>query len=167
MGPSALYRHYANREALLRAVMWDAFVRFVAEVDDAVAQETEPREVVLALGRSYVKFAMANPGWFRLQFSRVGVAMELRHEDAQPKYPDIVLGALRAIFGDDDPALVEAWYLSAWSLAHGVASLTIECVFPHAKTDAERLAEADRILRNVLGTMGAFPHARRAAADDD
>jgi AcrR family transcriptional regulator len=156
VGPSALYRHYKNRDALLRAVMWETFLRFVAAVDAAVLKETDPRAVLLALARSYTAFALENPGWFRLQFSRAGIAMKLKHGDAAPKYPDAVFAALRALLGDDQ-ATLDAWYVSVWSLAHGVAGLTLERVLPFVATDAQRLAEAERVLRTVIGSL---PQAR-------
>ncbi len=159
VGPSALYRHYPSRDALLRATMWETFLRFVAAVDAAVLKEKEPRAVLLALARSYTAFALENPGWFRLQFSRAGAAMKLKHDDAAPKYPDAVFAALRTLLGDDQ-ATLDAWYVSVWSLAHGVAGLTLERILPYVTTDAARLAEAERVLRTVIGALPARGRAR-------
>jgi AcrR family transcriptional regulator len=154
VGPSALYRHYENREALLVAFLWETLVRFVAVMDEAVLKEREPRAVLRALATVYTRFAIENPGWFRLQFSRAGMQLNLKHDEAAPKYPEAVFAALRQIFGNDTRT-VETWYVSIWSLAHGAASLTLEQVFPHLKTDAERLAEAMRIIDAVLGVLPA------------
>ena len=76
----ALYRHFENKDALLRAVIWDVFLRFVAAVDGAVTAAVDPRTKAAALGKAYVRFALKNPGWFRLQFSRTGTEqLAVRH----------------------------------------------------------------------------------------
>jgi AcrR family transcriptional regulator len=152
VSPSALYRHFENREALLRAFMWETFLRFVAILDGEVAAATTPTQVLHALGRVYVDFALDEPGWFRLQFSQAGIAMDLQHTDAQPQYPGIVLDALGTLLGDDQQ-LVESWYLGIWALGHGVASLSLEGVWAHVKTKDERRAQAERILRAQLHAL--------------
>jgi AcrR family transcriptional regulator len=142
----ALYRHFESRDALLRAVIWDVFLRFVEEMDSAVLAAAGPKEVVRALGHVYVRFALRNPGWFRLQFSRVAVEQHpVPHDEAQPRYPEIIFGALRQILGDDEHR-VQGAYLELWALAHGIAALSLEHVWGHVTTDDERIANADLLL---------------------
>lgn len=142
----ALYRHFDSRDALLRAVIWDVFLRFVEEMDSAVLAADGPRDVLRALGRVYVRFAMRNPGWFRLQFSRVALEQHpVQHAEAQPKYPEVIFAALREVLGADE-LRVQNTFLELWALAHGTASLTLEHVWGHVTTDEERIAQADAIL---------------------
>jgi AcrR family transcriptional regulator len=146
----AIYRHFESRDALLRAVIFAVFERFVARMDAAVLAAPDPEGVLLALGREYVRFAMENPGWFRLQFSRTAIEEHpVDHAAAQPKYPPIVFGALGHLVGDD-PAEVERCFLLVWSTAHGVAALSIEHVFGHVTTDEARLAVADGVFAELI-----------------
>lgn len=161
--PAALYRHYESREALLKAVVWETFVRFIPEMDDAVSAVASPREVVLALGTTYTSFALKNPGWFRLQFSQAGIALQLRHEQAEMKYPGIVLTAISTLLGTGEQERIMRTYLGFWALSHGVACLMMEGVWAHFKTDEERMRAARGIFSDFVDRLGEAPGERRQA----
>jgi len=80
--PNAAYRHFADRQALLRAVCSAAIsmvaVAMEAELD-AVPAGSDPattaRQRLRAVGTGYVRFARAEPSLFRTAFS---VATDLR-----------------------------------------------------------------------------------------
>src|SRR6185503_17019443 len=57
---AAPYRHFADREALLAALAEEGFVLLAAEL------EGKPRREQAV---AYVRFALANPGRFRLMFT--------------------------------------------------------------------------------------------------
>jgi AcrR family transcriptional regulator len=160
---AALYRHYDNREALLKAVVWQTFLRFAAELDDAVLASPSPREVLLSLSRHYIHFALKNPGWFRLQFSRAGIALDLQHEEAELKYPALVTAAIGEYLGTSDQARIERVYLTHWALMHGVASLMLEDVWSHLKSDRARAAEAEALMVGYLDGLAPPPAPRRAS----
>lgn len=146
----AIYRHFAGREALLKAVLFETFVGFVAQVDGAVLAATDPAGRVRALGVTYVRFALDHPGWFRLQFSRAGVEeLLVPHEDAHPKYPELAFAALRELVGDD-PQEQQRAYLVVWATAHGIASLIIEGMFGAGPTREERYALGDSLIDQSL-----------------
>jgi AcrR family transcriptional regulator len=141
----ALYRHFASREALLKEVVWQTFRRFVAEMDGAVGAAKAPRDAMLALGNTYVSFALRNPGWFRLQFSRDGMALEIDHTAAQPQYAGIIFNAIGTLLRTRDAERLETTYLSLWALAHGVASLALEGAWMHLKTAWRRRSGSSRL----------------------
>ena len=65
----APYHHFASREALLAAIAEDGFLELEARLlaaRDAAPTEAGPR--LEALGEAYVRFAIANPGAFRVMF---------------------------------------------------------------------------------------------------
>lgn len=73
--PNAAYRHYANQQALLRAVR-HACLALVGSAFEAALSKLprvgEPKEMahasLRALGLAYLQFALDEPGWFRTAF---------------------------------------------------------------------------------------------------
>lgn len=153
--PAALYRHYANRDALLREVVYRAFLRFVEALDAAALDPDDP---ITAIGRAYVRFSVENPGWFRAQFSRDGAKLSDRQEQANPKYAAVLLGEVQKLFGTDE-TIVQRWYLGLWGCAHGASSMAVEHTIP-GLTDEIRLALA----YDQLSTFGEGMRAAAASA---
>jgi AcrR family transcriptional regulator len=158
--PAALYRHFENRDALLREVMWQTFSRFVERMD-AVALAPDSVAPIAAIGRTFVRFALENPGWFRLQFSIAGGALSDRQKETQPEYAAVLGRELARLFGDD-PSAVEGWYLTLWAFIHGVASFAVEHILPPLRDDEERLALADRQIDTFLVGLQAASASTRA-----
>jgi AcrR family transcriptional regulator len=100
---NAPYRHFADRDALLDALVAEGFEQLSA----ALASRTG-REV----GEAYVAFALEHPERFRLMFSRAGVKPDLLER----------FGSLFPNLGADAVAAGAA----AWSLVHGLASLILD-----------------------------------------
>jgi AcrR family transcriptional regulator len=66
----SVYRHFADRSALLDALSAAGFERLAACQADALAQAAPgPLERLVALGIAYVRFAIENPGFFALLFN--------------------------------------------------------------------------------------------------
>jgi AcrR family transcriptional regulator len=76
---NAAYRHFADRDALLRAVCERCMTRLALLMEqrvDAIDARNGPGDPAAtawlrldALGRAYVEFATAEPGWFRTAFA--------------------------------------------------------------------------------------------------
>ncbi len=157
--PAALYRHFANRDALLRETMWRTFLAFVLEVD-AAALQTDAPDPLRAIGLAYARFGVQNPGWFRLQFSREGAKLSERQASARPQYADVMQRELAALFDDDD-AQVGRWHVAMWAFVHGITAMAVERMVPTLTTDADRLALADEQLATFLGGLRAAAAAPR------
>ncbi|MEU1405870.1 TetR/AcrR family transcriptional regulator [Streptomyces sp. NPDC005728] len=136
--PNAAYRHFADRNALLRAIRQAALAQLAA------AMETEPaalppagdpvesaRARVRALAAGYLRFAQAEPGLFRAAFSTTDMA-DTENEAADGP------GGLTAfqLLGEALDDLVETGALPpdrrpgaeyfVWSAVHGLAVLLID-----------------------------------------
>lgn len=155
--PAALYRHFESRDALLREAIWRGFEGFTARLDEATAVD-DPRAVLLAAARAYVAYALANPGWFRAQFSRDGQRLSSRQQEANPAYAGRIIGALQASFPDDGHEGGETRYLTVWALLHGVATMAVEGVIPVVQGDAQWIALVERLVEAQLPA----PRAKRA-----
>ena len=118
----APYHYFANREAILAALVREGF----DELADRLASAHEGlggadlREVLTASANAYVEFALRHPGVFRVMF---------RPDVCDPeRFPEVVeAGELarlaRAVIGDG--AQLEAEVL-IWSGVHGLASLLLD-----------------------------------------
>jgi AcrR family transcriptional regulator len=66
LSPMALYRHFADKEALLNALMEDGLLAW-REVAQAI-KATEPMEWLAALGEAFLNFALTEPHRFDAAF---------------------------------------------------------------------------------------------------
>lgn len=100
---SAPYRHFADREALLEALVAEGFQQLSTALENRAGRE---------LGEAYVTFALEHPQRFQLMFSRARA-----NADLQARFADSFahLGADAAAAG-----------AAAWSLVHGLALLLLE-----------------------------------------
>ncbi len=150
----ALYRHFADRRALLQEVVQHGFVGFEAALTNAFLAEPEPWNALRAAGRAYIDYCVAHPGWHRLQFST-------RPEDrpkpdlqaAPPRYATLMFGVLNEAFGQEEAMLV---FRGMWSMVHGMAALTVEDVFADTPSAEERSIDADAVLRLHVGALRTY-----------
>ncbi len=120
---TAVYRHFPDKKALLAALSAEA-VRRLGEAQRTASQMAGGGSAGFGeTGRAYVRFALANPGLFRLAFAHADTAHEGLHEGDNAA--DLLLGYARQ-FSGGDPARAEALVLQAWSVAHGLAMLMLD-----------------------------------------
>jgi AcrR family transcriptional regulator len=131
--PTAAYRHFANADALLQAVKERAFDALAdgmrAEMADLPVTgdaATDAMQRAYAIGRAYVRVALAEPGLFRTAFGE-------DHDDSGAgREEDASFLMLRKVVDD----LVTARVLpaerrpmaefAAWSAVHGLAMLILD-----------------------------------------
>ncbi|HTX01410.1 MAG TPA: TetR/AcrR family transcriptional regulator [Acidimicrobiales bacterium] len=145
--PPSIYLHFADKESLVEAVCLEAFEDFDSRLAAAAAGREDPIEVLEAIGRAYVAFALERPEQYRYMFMRrppAGLSeptpAELETIDGLRLVIAAVQSAQRA--GLIDPAkdpLVVTYAL--WCTTHGLAALLI--AKPHFPWgDRQALAEA-------------------------
>ena len=125
--PMAIYRHFPNREALLKQVSDDSFRKLAAEWQTR-SQHTDITQRLMALLEPYLDYALAHPHLFDHSFS-------VRREDAR-RYPEdfragksptfnigveaIAEGMRQGVLRKDDPWAVA---MSATAHSHGLIAL--------------------------------------------
>lgn len=139
---NAPYRHFPDRDSLLAEVAAAGFRR----LGEAMAGKQGR-----AMGEAYVRFALGNPGLFRLMF---GGELKLeRHAGlaaaARATY-DALVQAFRSQPGIADAEMAAA---AAWSLVHGLAQLLLGGHF-------EKKGEG--FVADVIGAV-RFASAQRSA----
>ncbi|HWB66778.1 MAG TPA: TetR/AcrR family transcriptional regulator [Mycobacteriales bacterium] len=122
----SLYLHFADKDALIAAVVADVFTELDAAMLEAADGITDPLERLRAFGLAYVRFALSHPQHYRIavmdpcptpDVDRVLASSAFTH------FQQAVTACMDAgIFAPDDPLPIT---LELWTVAHGVASLMI------------------------------------------
>lgn len=118
--PPSLYKHVADRNALLRAVT-ESMTDDLAGAIAPKRRAADPRDDLRAIARRYRTFVRANPAGYALLFARLG-------PDLAPDDPALaalglpIVEAVARLVGEDG-ALESARTIVAW--AHGFTSLEL------------------------------------------
>lgn len=120
--------HFGNRRGLLTALATAAFQRFTQALKDAQRLAGDAAvDRLNAAGRTYIRFALDNPGLFKLMFG----AADLDTSDPDMKAAQIAayaeLGAIARPFlpADPSPDHDHGMRVSIWSMVHGYAHLAL------------------------------------------
>jgi AcrR family transcriptional regulator len=127
---AALYRHFADKRALLTAVATEGFRALRERLVGAWEEGGRDEAAFRAMGIAYVRFAVDNPSHYRVMFGGF--------VDTQQSDPELVAegsGAFQAlvdalaalqrdgIVRSDDTVLMARY---VWALVHGIALLGID-----------------------------------------
>lgn len=127
---TALYRHFADKRALLAGVATEGFRMLREQLATAWEQGGRSPAAFEAMGVAYVRFAAANPAHYRVMFGGFvdpnACDPELATEAAgafQALVDALVMLQRAAIVRGDDSVLMARY---VWSVVHGVAMLAID-----------------------------------------
>jgi AcrR family transcriptional regulator len=154
VSPAAPYRHFRDKEALFSAIAGEGFrllTQSMLAAREAVGKAAGAR--LAATGVAYVQFAVANPGYFKVMFSRFG-----KHDAP----PDVSMEGANA-FGVLVESIAAAQAvgqapkmdrmrlaLTAWSCVHGLATLAIDGCLEPAGFDRSIEDYARRLVGDLL-----------------
>lgn len=166
VSPSAVYRHFADKGALLAAVAKAGFTALAVETEAAITQAKHKRDGDLAIldatGISYLLFALAHPEQFRVMFGPYGAGSkyDVRVTDSLTRGPyQQLIDALTALEKQNRLRLsVDTAALQAWSFTHGLAYLLLDGVLPLPEGDA-----ANFVAKQVSGMTNQFVIPRGTA----
>lgn len=141
---TSVYRHFPDKQALLAALAREGLDRLAQAQRDAQAGAGGGKAGFAATGRAYVRFALANPGLFRLIFAspdigavkkdgvldsdagqllRANAAAEAKHHGSQDEHGTTI---------------------RAWAIVHGLAMLMLD----------GQVAPDDGLIERVIGVNG-------------
>ena len=127
--PTALYRYFADRDALLEEVCQGYFAQFGEVLAAADRSVTGPRERLMAQAQAYVRYAIENPAIYKLLFLErpewgMGLTMNAVATDTGFRVLSDAVEALAAAGGlaklEVGPAS-----LILWSGVHGMAAMAV------------------------------------------
>jgi AcrR family transcriptional regulator len=140
---TALYRHFADKPALLAAVGREGFRLLRETLTDAWERHGKGRAGFEAMGLAYVQFAVAHPSHYRVMFGRFIESCEkdeaFVHEATgafQVLVNSLVEQQHAGLVRGDDPVLLARMI---WSLVHGIAMLVIDGQLRGADEQGEAL----------------------------
>ncbi|MGE0816158.1 MAG: TetR/AcrR family transcriptional regulator [Vicinamibacterales bacterium] len=127
---TALYRHFADKTALLAAVAAQGFRTFREALRDAWDDGGRGRAGFMGMGRAYVRFALAHPSHYRVMFggfvtkAACDPGLEAEAGDAF----GVLVGAITELQGQGlvragDPTALGVY---VWASTHGLAMLAID-----------------------------------------
>lgn len=126
---AAPYKHFHDREDMLRAVAYEGMERFHDRMRAAAARHAPGSlEAIAAIGLAYIEFAQAEPGVFRLSF---GIARTHKDHDEMVEQGlrnyAVLLEQLVARSGKTEPdEEVMRLAFPLWTMVHGLAFLLID-----------------------------------------
>lgn len=159
----SIYLHFADKDALLDAVVSDVF----AHLDTAITSAAEsipadqPLDRLRAQGLAYIRFALEHPEHYRVATMEPCVVPpdvdDVIRTGAFAHFTETVVECMKAgVFAGEDPLPIA---LDLWTAAHGVASLVIAKPYlPWGEVEVI----GDRALR-----AAAFGHAVCALIGED
>ena len=150
---TALYRHFADKRALLAAVATDGFRTLRQHLETAWSEGGRNRAAFEAMGTAYIRFAVGNSSHYRVMFGGsidpkvCGPELAAEAAGAFQVLVDALSSLQRAGVARADDTLTMARYV--WAVVHGVSMLAINGQLPEASVDALPRYTCDRLLTGI------------------
>ena len=127
---TTIYRYFADKDALLFAVVDQGFERFRAALEEAARSTGDGLERVTALGRAYIRFGLENPAYYQMMFMQRGDYLSTPKEGSDEPRLASFLVLQRAVEAAIDAGALRPGdaldYSNAlWALVLGVTSLAL------------------------------------------
>lgn len=126
---AAPYKHFRDREELLRELARIGFVKLGESMTEAMTTDGfSTRAQFMATAQACIRFACQNPGLYRLMFSSdADKTIDPQLHDAAMSTFGILLGLLEKGQRDGSfrPVTVSALAAASWAQVHGLAMLAI------------------------------------------
>jgi AcrR family transcriptional regulator len=119
---NAPYRHFRDKNALLAALATHGFHelgRLMKEADNSA----DPGEEFLALGQSYVRYALDHPGIFRLMYGHPCSRYDPEANAAAAESAEVLANRVSQLVPEESR---QALLIGSWALVHGLASLILD-----------------------------------------
>ena len=149
VSPTAVYRHFPNKDALLAAVAREGLEMLGAAQRKGYDAAGGGAAGFVETGRAYVRFALAHPALFRLVFAH-GEPVPDKSDPAS----ELLHDATVELTGSDGPE-AQRLALQAWSLGHGIAMLMLDKRIPADDALIDRLICSGSFLELGNGAQAA------------
>ncbi|GHB11487.1 TetR/AcrR family transcriptional regulator [Streptomyces termitum] len=153
VSPTAPYRHYADRDALVSAVAAEGYRELAESLAAAHPAPSAPGELA-SVAVAYVRFALDHPALFRAMFAEPCDPADEARVAATAVITAYLRGIVRDVFpGAAPPDRADALATAVWALVHGLAFLHLDGKLDGSSPEA------------VAGQVRASVHAVLALPD--
>ncbi|MCQ4084439.1 TetR/AcrR family transcriptional regulator [Streptomyces sp. RB6PN25] len=149
VSPTAPYRHYADRDALVSAVAAEGYRELAGYLAAAHHSPSTPDDLAAA-AVAYVRFALDHPALFRVMFVEPCDPTSDDRVAATAAISEYVGTIVRHAFPGADP---DALSTAVWALVHGLAFLHLDGKLDASTPDTV----ADRVRAAVHALLSASP----------
>jgi AcrR family transcriptional regulator len=127
---TTVYRYFEDKDQLVFAVLERGFSEFGQRMHQAAAQSYDPMEQLAAQGRTYVRFGLEHPVFYKLMFmTRADYWQKMPPEAFDSKMDSFGLLQRTVAAGMDGgqfrPGNPELVAVALWSQMHGIVSLAL------------------------------------------
>ncbi len=122
VSPTAPYRHYADRDALVSAVAAQGYRELAEALATAHPSPSRPDDLA-AVAVAYVRFALDHPALFRVMFAEPCDPADEERAAATAVISEYLRGIVHRAFPGGDP---DALSTTVWALVHGLAFLHLD-----------------------------------------
>ncbi|RYZ10773.1 MAG: TetR/AcrR family transcriptional regulator, partial [Alphaproteobacteria bacterium] len=137
---TAVYRHFPDKAALLGALAGVGDERLAEAFAEAMAKAKPGRDAFNAMGRAYVRFALANPSLFRMMMSPASGKEHLSSSRGR----QMLVARIQEMGGGKlDTGQAEIRGLRAWAIVHGLAMLMLDGLAPRDETLIDKVIDAE------------------------
>ena len=156
VSPMTPYRYFQDKDDILATVRAEAFHRFSASLEQAVAEAPDARAKARAVGDAYVNFAKTYPAAYQLIFSFTQPNEERYPElrQANARAQETMVAYVREMIAagllEGDPQLIGYMF---WATLHGI--VVLELASGLRGMDGNTLRE--KIMRTLYAGMRANP----------
>ncbi|MEV6055575.1 TetR/AcrR family transcriptional regulator [Streptomyces sp. NPDC052107] len=123
VSPTAPYRHYADRDALVSAVATEGYRELAGHLTTAHPSPSAPDDLA-AVAIAYVRFALEHPALFRVMFAEPCDPGNDDRATATAAVSEYVTALVRRAFPDATGP--DALATAVWALVHGLAFLHLD-----------------------------------------
>jgi AcrR family transcriptional regulator len=172
VSPAAIYLHFPDKDALMRAVCGRVFGVFDAALEAAAADATDPLDDLFRRARAYVTFGLSNPGQYQIIFLAKNdprwADIPWDERPGAEAFGHLVAAVSRAmdagVMVRENPELVAA---GLWTCVHGLTALLITMTtFPWPPVEALTCHVVGTYLRGLSTQPGPVPGPRAARPDE-
>jgi AcrR family transcriptional regulator len=160
------YRHFADKEKLIKALSVEVHEKFNTSLKESMDQvEGSPVDKLKGMGKGYVKFFMKNPDYLELLFLTPELYnMENRKDDCGDgsSFLTYFSAVSRALNGNGTvdltlpegpsvlkkPEAIPGAALQPWCLIHGLTVLLVKKAIPVSSPE-----DVDRLIEQILETV--------------
>ena len=156
VSPTAPYRHYADRDALVSAVAAVGYQQ-LAEYLAAAHPSPSTTDDLAAVAVGYVRFALEHPAMFRMMFAEPCDHDSADRAAATAMVSSYLESIVLRVFPGSDP---QAHSIAAWALVHGLAFLHLDGKFDPAGFE-------DRVRSAVIAALARTADSQGPARTKD